>query len=132
MPHAGLPARVVKFTAEVIDFICKVIGMFRGIFDFTASIIGLLTHLVERFVVGFEFTLETVKYGLSVVELDLPVLRAGVIFTKGFCTVFKCSTKRVNLGALRLNLFTEHLILRGQRGGRLLVLPKRGSDKLHL
>lgn len=86
----------------------------------------------QRVVVGFELAFELVEFGPCAVELDLPILRPRIILTKRGSAIFKCGTQGLNLGFLRLDLLTQHLIPGRQGLSRLVVLVERRRHELHL
>lgn len=69
--------------------------------------------------------------GLSVAQLDLPVLRPLVVLAEGFGCVLQSLPQDFDLLFLRLDLFVEDLVAGGQRLYGMVVFVELGGHQLH-
>ena len=104
-------ARVLGALARFDEFIAQVVRVLRGF---------------------LQFTFHAVEFGLCLVQLNLPVLRAAVVFSERRSRVIQRGFEGDNLFFLGVDLFVEDGVPRGEGVDGLVVLVKLGCDQLHL
>ena len=119
-----LAGRLIGLVGSVINFIPKLVRLL-------GSIPHLIAHGVDGPLVLVKLPLHIVQSGLGIIELDLPLLGAPVIFPEGGGCVLQRLTQGFNLFLLGIDLLTQHLVSGGEGFHGIIVFIKLGLHDLH-
>ena len=98
-------------------------------FKLTAGFLRSLAALLDGFFVLVQFPVHVVEGGFGIVELNLPVLGAAVVLSKGGGGILQSLAKGVDFGSLLIDLFSQHLIPCGEcLHGFIVFIELRGGE----
>ena len=100
-------------------------------FKLTAGFLRSLAALLDGFLVLVQLTVHVVEGGFGIVELNLPVLGAAVVLSKGGGGILQSLAKGVDFGSLLIDLFSQHLIPCGESLHGFVVLIELRGGELH-
>lgn len=100
-------------------------------FKLTAGFLCSLAALLDGFLVFVQLTVHVVEGGSGIVELDLPVLGAAVVLPERGGSILQSLAKGVDFGSLLADLFSQHLIPRGESLHGFIVLIELRGGELH-
>ena len=98
-------------------------------FKLTAGFLCGFAALLDGFLVLVQLTVHIVEGGFGIVELDLPVLGAAVVLSKGGGGILQSLAKGVDFCRLLIDLFSQHLIPCGEcLHGFIVFIELRGGE----
>ena len=100
-------------------------------FKLTAGFLRSLAALLDGFLVLVQLTVHVVEGGFGIVELNLPVLGAAVVLSKGGGGILQSLAKGVDFGSLLIDLFSQYLIPCGESLHGFVVLIELRGGELH-
>lgn len=102
---------------------------FAEAFKFTAGFLCGFAALLDGFLVLVQLTVHIVEGGFGIVELDLPVLGAAVVLSKGGGGILQSLAKSFDFCSLLIDLFSQHLIPCGESlHGFVIFIELRGGE----
>ena len=100
-------------------------------FKLTAGFLRSLAALLDGFLVLVQLTVHIVEGGFGIVELNLPVLGAAVVLSKGGGGILQSLAKGVDFCSLLIDLFSQHLIPCGESLHGFIVFIELRGGELH-
>ena len=98
-------------------------------FKLTAGFLRSLAALLDGFLVLVQLTVHIVEGGFGIVELNLPVLGAAVVLSKGGGGILQSLAKGVDFCGLLVDLFSQHLVPCGESlHGFVIFIELRGGE----
>ena len=104
---------------------------FAEAFKLTAGFLRSLAALLDGFLVLVQLTVHIVEGGFGIVELDLPVLGAAVVLSKGGGGILQSLAKSFDFCSLLIDLFSQHLIPCGESLHGFIVFIELRGGELH-
>ena len=102
---------------------------FAEAFKLTAGFLCGFAALLDGFLVLVQLTVHIVEGGFGIVELDLPVLGAAVVLSKGGGGILQSLAKSFDFCSLLIDLFSQHLIPCGESlHGFVIFIELRGGE----
>ena len=98
-------------------------------FKLTAGFLRSLAAILDGFLVLIQLTVHIVEGGFGIVELNLPVLGAAVVLSKGGGGILQSLAKGVDFCCLLVDLFSQHLVPCGESlHGFVIFIELRGGE----
>ena len=104
---------------------------FAEAFKLTAGFLRSLAALLDGFLVFVQLPVHVVEGGFGIVELDLPVLGAAVVLSKGGGGILQSLAKGVDFCCLLVDLFSQHLVPCGESLHGFIVFIELRGGELH-
>ena len=100
-------------------------------FKLTAGFLRSLAAILDGFLVLVQLTVHIVEGSFGIVELNLPVLGAAVVLSKGGGGILQSLAKGIDFCRLLVDLFSQHLIPCGESLHGFVVLIELRGGELH-
>ena len=100
-------------------------------FKLTAGFLRSLAALLDGFLILVQLTVHIVEGSFGIVELNLPVLGATVVLSKGGGGILQSLAKGIDFCRLLVDLFSQHLIPCGESLHGFIVLIELRGGELH-
>ena len=100
-------------------------------FKLTAGFLCGFAALLDSFFVFVQLPVHVIEGGFGIVELDLPVLGAAVVLSKGGGGILQSLAKGVDFCCLLVDLFSQHLVPCGECLHGFIVLIELRGGELH-
>ena len=98
-------------------------------FKLTAGFLRSLAAILDGLLIFVQLPIHVVEGGFGIVELDLPVLGAAVVLSKGGGGILQSLAKSVDFCRLLIDLFSQHLVPCGEcLHGFIVFIELRGGE----
>ena len=98
-------------------------------FKLTAGFLRSFAALLDGFLVFIQLPVHVIEGGFGIVELDLPVLGAAVVLSKGGGGILQSLAKSIDFCCLLVDLFSQHLVPCGESlHGFVIFIELRGGE----